>query len=401
MAARSSGQSGQPIDIFGGARLSGKLGGGYNIGLLNLQTDEAVDGRTGRTLAPANNFTVVRLQREVGRSNFGGIFVNRQGVGRLSPADDFNRAYALDMAWQSTPNGKLFAFLARTDSPADKGGSDYAGRVYYDYANPIWRVGGGYSQVGEGFNPEVGFLQRRAYRRLESRYGFAYQPKRWPSIRRLASSLNYNVYTDLDNRLESTFGHMHVFEIQPRQGGRIAYVMDIQQDRPRRPFIVYQDVTGRRVIIPEGEYGTWNGGLEYESDPSAPLSFSVRSKNGKFYDGDHFGWEVGFGARVGARLISSAGWNRDDITLPFGRFKNDLVPINVSYSFTSLASVQGLIQYNRQSSTVSSNIRLALLNRSGTGLFAVYNDRRDTSDFTSDSLLGRSFIVKYTRLVDF
>ena len=77
------------------------------------------------------------------------------------------------------------------------------------------------------------------------------------------------------------------------------------------------------------------------------------------------------------------------------------MPINVSYSFTSLASVQGLMQYNRQTSTISSNIRLALLNRSGTGLFAVYNDRRDTTDITSDTLLGRSFIIKYTRLVDF
>ena len=75
--------------------------------------------------------------------------------------------------------------------------------------------------------------------------------------------------------------------------------------------------------------------------------------------------------------------------------------MKISYAFTSLANLQGLIQYNRQASTISSNIRLALLNRSGTGLFVVYNDRRDTSDFTSEELLGRSFIVKYTRLVDF
>jgi len=393
-------QSAQPIDIIGGGRLSGKLGG-YNIGLLNIQTDDAVDSRTGQALAAANNFTVMRLQREVGRSSFGAMFVGRQGVGDLAPADDFNRAYGLDVAWQATTNGKLFAFLARTDSPVSKGGSDYAGRVYYSYANPVWSSALGYSQVGDRFNPEVGFLQRRAYRRLESRYALAYQPKRWPSIRRLASSLNYNVYLDLENRLETSLGHMHVFEIQPQRGGRIAYVMDIQQDRPRRPFTVFQDVTGRRVVIPTGEYAFWNGGVEYDSDPSAPVNVSVRSKNGTYYGGDHVGWEAALGVRVGARLISSAGWNRDDIKLPFGSFKNDLVPINIGYSFTRLASVQGLIQYNRQTSTTSSNIRLALLNRSGTGLFVVYNDRRDTSDFTSEELLGRSFIVKYTRLVDF
>jgi uncharacterized protein DUF5916/cellulose/xylan binding protein with CBM9 domain len=393
--------TGQPIDILGGARLSGKLGGGYNVGLLNLQTDEAFDHRTGAPLAPRNNFTVVRLQREVGRSNFGGIIVNRQGAGSLAPADDFNRAYGLDAAWQTSPNGRLFAFMARTDSPASKGGSDYAGRLYYNYAGPVWSTAVGYSQVGEQFNPEVGFLQRRAYRRMESRYGYAYQPKRWPSIRRLASSLNYNVYLDLQNRLESTYGHWHVFEIQPQRGGRLTYTMDIAQDRPLRPFRVFQDVTGRQVIIPPGEYVSWTGGVEYISDPSAPVNMALQTKNGRFYDGDHFGWEFALGLRLGARLISSVGWNRDDISLPFGNFKNDLIPINVGYSFTSLASLQGLIQYNRQTATISSNIRLALLNRSGTGIFAVYNDRRDTSDFTSDTLLGRSFIIKYTRLVDF
>ena len=70
-------------------------------------------------------------------------------------------------------------------------------------------------------------------------------------------------------------------------------------------------------------------------------------------------------------------------------------------TFSGLASLQGLIQYNRQTSTISSNVRLALLTRSSTGLFIVYNDRRETSSLTPDGLLGRSFTVKYTRLFDF
>jgi hypothetical protein len=75
--------------------------------------------------------------------------------------------------------------------------------------------------------------------------------------------------------------------------------------------------------------------------------------------------------------------------------------VKLSYSFTTLASVQALIQYNNQSSLISSNIRVALLNRSGTGLFLVFNDRRDTTTFNPYETLGRSFVVKYTRLFDF
>jgi hypothetical protein len=91
----------------------------------------------------------------------------------------------------------------------------------------------------------------------------------------------------------------------------------------------------------------------------------------------------------------------DKIIVNQSRRDADLIPVKVSYAFTTLASVQALVQYNNQASLLSSNIRVALLNRSGTGMFVVFNDRRDTTDFNPYETLGRSFIVKYTRLFDF
>jgi len=393
--------TGTPIDIIGGGRLSGRVGKGYNVGLLNMQTSESKNPITGAATGPGSNFTVMRMQREMGRSNFGAMFVNRQGVGNLAPDQDYNRAYGLDLAWQATVNGKLFAFVARTDSPERKGGSDYAGRLFYTYANPLWNGSVGYSQVGDQFNPEVGFLPRRAYRAVETRYFLTYQPKRWPWVRRISPHFSYNRFTNLQNELESSRGHWHFFEVQPLSGGRFGYYIDAQKDRPRAPFTVFQNVAGRRVTIPVGQYAWWQGVAEYFTNPSAPFSTQLRWKHGTFYDGDYAGWESTFFVRMGARFQSSFGWNRDDIRLPYGAFKADLVPVKITYAFTSLASVQGLIQYNNQTSQISSNIRLALLERSGTGLFVVYNDRRDVSDLTPDGMLGRSFVVKYTRLVSF
>ena len=390
---------GQPVDILGAGRLSGKLGG-YNVGFLNVQTDSAVDRRTGETISQANNFSVVRIQREVGRSNFGAMFVNRQGVGDLATTDDYNRAFGLDLAWQATTNGKLFAFISRTDSPASKGGSDYAGRINYNYANDLWSGNMGYSQVGEDFNPEVGFLPRRAYRRVEGRYSLSYQPQRWPWIRRIAPHVRFRATTDLDNQLETSQGHWHFLDIRTGSGARFGYLLNTRQDRPREAFRVYRDVTGREVVIPAGEYSWMTGMFEGNTDPSAPISVSLRQQVGRFYNGDYIGWDLTIGLRAGARLISEIGWKRDDIDLPGGSFTTDLVPVKVSYALTSRASLQGLIQYNKQTSTISSNIRLALLDRSNTGLFLVYNDQRDTSPFTRDELLGRSFIVKYTRLLE-
>ncbi|PYR23205.1 MAG: hypothetical protein DMF94_02125, partial [Acidobacteria bacterium] len=112
-------------------------------------------------------------------------------------------------------------------------------------------------------------------------------------------------------------------------------------------------------------------------------------------------YETSFSWRSGRRFLGTLGYTRQNIQLRYGGFHTDLVPLKASYAFTTLASVQALVQYNNQSSLLSSNIRVALLNRSGTGLFFVYNDRRDTTDFNPLETLGRSFIVKYTRLFDF
>ena len=114
---------------------------------------------------------------------------------------------------------------------------------------------------------------------------------------------------------------------------------------------------------------------------SAPVSAALFHRVGSYYNGDYHGWSLTVAMRAGARLLSEVAWNRDDITLPGGQFRNDLVPVKVSYAFTSLASVQGLLQYNRQASTFSSNIRLALLDRSGTGF---------SSSTTTDATRRRS-----------
>jgi hypothetical protein len=390
---------GLPIDILGGARMSGKVGN-VNVGVLNMQTDDAVEDVSGRVISQANNFGVIRLQREIGRSNVGAIFVNRQGTGSLAPDSDYNRAYGLDTAWQATQNGKVFAFLARTDSPEARGGSDYSGRLFYNYTNNLWQVSGGYSQVGDNFNPEVGFLPRRGYRSPEARVFLQLQPKRWSWIRRIAPHVSQNMFYGLDGQLQTSRGHYHWFEVQPSQGGRFGHYVERMQDRPVVPFPVF-NAGGRRVTIAPGLYTWWNSVFEYRHNPSAPVSANVALRHGSFYDGDMIGFESDVSTRLGSRFLGSVGWNRQNIDLPGGSFHTDLIPVKLSYAFTTLASIQALVQYNNQSTLISSNIRLALLNRSGTGLFVVYNDRRDTTTFNPYETLGRSFIVKYTRLFDF
>jgi hypothetical protein len=392
------GSSGVPLDIHGGTRLSGKVGN-WRVGFLDIQTGEAEDA-SGRLLAPSNNFGVARVQRDVGRSSFGGIFVNRQGTGSRAGSDNWNRAYGVDANIAVSQNSRVFAFIAGTTTPGSVG-TDTAGRVFYDFRNNLWQISGGFSQVGSNFNPEVGFLPRRGYRRPEARAFLQYQPKRWKWIRRISPHVSYDAFHDINTGdIQTARAHLHFFEIQPANGGRFGNFVDVSKDAPLVPFTVY-NTGGKRVVIPAGKYSWSQFASEYFTDPSAVASVTIRHRIGGFYDGDFHGIEINSNLRVGSRFVGSLGWTRQSVDLSYGDFTTDLIPVKASYAFTTLASVQALLQYNSQASQFSSNVRLALLNRSGTGLFVVYNDRRDTTEFTPIETLGRSFIVKYTRLLDF
>jgi hypothetical protein len=296
------------------------------------------------------------------------------------------------------------AFIARTDTPSDRAtgpkGSDYSYRGFYNFTNNLWQVSGGYSQVGENFNPEVGFLPRRGFRRPEFRAFFQPQPKSIPWIRRVAPHVSYNSYWGFDEQRQSESWHIHPFEIQPRQGGRFGWFMDYNRDNPTAPFTVFNR-DGNRVTIPAGEYDWWRNAFEYLHNPSARVYGTIRYYIGHYYDGDFNSVEVTSDYRITPTLTASLGWTRQDVDLPYGSFVNNLVPIKANYSFTTLTNISALLQYNGQTGLFSSNIRFAWLNRSGTGLFVVYNDRRDLLSSTAIETLGRSFVVKYTRLIDF
>ncbi|HXV64247.1 MAG TPA: DUF5916 domain-containing protein [Vicinamibacteria bacterium] len=400
--------SGLPIPILAGARMSGKVGG-YNIGILDMQTDEDFNDRTGALLAPAENFAVVRVQREVGRSNFGGIFVNRQATS--SPEGrylEYNRAYGVDANLQVTENAKLYSFVAGSTTPGE--GSDYTYRSLLNYATTWWNGHVGYTEVGEHFNAATGFVPRRGFRKPQVRYFLDYQPKKYPWIRRFSPHVTWNAYWGFDGLVQTSRGHYHFFEIQPQSGGRFGARLDRDQDRPTEDFVIYNGADGTRVVVPPGFY-TWNQwSFEYYGNPSATLYPGAVYTFGDFYDGKLKRFDLTANLKLGAKLQGSVGWRRDDVDLPGGDFVSDLVPVKVNYSFTPLTSLSALIQYNSQTADISSNIRFALLSRSGTGLFIVYNDQRNTADFSRidedtgaiyPTVIGRSFIVKYTYLFDF
>ena len=200
------GLEGQAIPIIGGARLSGKVSDDITVGFLNMQT-ESVDG-----LMPANNFTVARLRHDLpNRSSIGGLFVQRQATGRLAGDGDHNRTYAVDGRWGFGQNGLISGFASKTETPGLRD-QDHAYDLAVDYNTQTWRLRGSYMEMGNDFNPEVGFVRRQGFRKLDAGVFYTWRPEDFLKVQEMRPHVTFNRFWDIDDGfIETSLLHVDNF----------------------------------------------------------------------------------------------------------------------------------------------------------------------------------------------
>ena len=149
---------GEQVPIRGGARLSGRAGG-FNVGLLHIQTNGADEAQ------PDNAYSVARVARELpNRSRVGALFIDRNG----EASGDYNRTYAADARVAIGEPVTLSSFVARTETPG-LSGNQHAYDASAAWSSRNWRANLGLREIGENFNPEVGFVPRDGYRYYQGR----------------------------------------------------------------------------------------------------------------------------------------------------------------------------------------------------------------------------------------
>ena len=392
--------SGVQVPILGGARVSGKQGN-YNVGFLNMQTEAVPD------VTPAHNFTVARLAREMGqRSSFGAIFINKSATTDKLETNAYNRTYGVDANLGFGDHLTLFNYLAKTQTPGLRG-RDHAGGTDVRYDADSYNFRAAYVEVGEDFNPEVGFLTRVGYRKPS--YGFFYNPhpKNHPFIRRLWPHHTWQGHYRFDGEPESGFRHNH-FNIFFNNGSSTGIAYNQNFEQLFDPFEI-----SPRVVLPVGSYNFDNWSFSFGSDKSANLFSRVSYSWGEFYSGNIHTLNLSSGIRFGSSFLLSSRYVLNKVSLPQGDFTTHLGAIQLNYSFTPKSYIQSLIQYNSSIDEIGANIRFALLRTGNTGFFIVYNSRFDTTGLdpheadamlrmrTPRRTLDRALIAKFTYLFDF
>ncbi|MCC7418219.1 MAG: carbohydrate binding family 9 domain-containing protein [Acidobacteria bacterium] len=379
-------QNGGLVPIAGGGRLSGKAGG-FNLGALNMQTEAAAG-------SAANNFSVFRVSRELPqRSGLGFIFVNRSATGALANNGDWNRTWGGDARLGIGEDFSIAAFAARTETPGASG-REYAYNVdsYYDNGRHLARVE--YGATGEGFNPEVGYLDRTGgYRRLFFRFAetLRQQSIRNLGFRQLLPHMTYTRYEYLDGGLDNA--ELHVDNDWDFENGvLLSATLNGTWDGLREPFEVYPG-----VVVPPGVHGGPRFSLQANSDRRKPVFLRFTMDDGRFLTGHQFSPSLQATVRRGAAFTVDATWSYRSFDLPEGRFRTNLGNARITYNFTPQVFVQSLVQYNDRTDRWSSNLRFQVLQTAGTGLFVVYND---TETLDGNGPVNRTFVVKYSRQFD-
>jgi hypothetical protein len=375
--------AGTPVPVLVGARTSGRVVNNLNVGVLAMRTD-----RVGTT-TPANNYVIGRARRNFLTNSWVGALGTRRDS---SISGDYNNVYGGDAHFQFYDDRLEFdGYLLRSDTP-EKPDQNLARRFQTAWRGEELNASVEYNAVQPNFNPEVGFVRRDDMSQYTGDFSWAPRLEH-PTIQ----NLNFGTTVDYYERASidgiETRVHEATAGVRFNNNGSTNFTATRTFERLFEPFEIRDG-----IFIPSGDYqyagyaGNVNIGNGRQITGNATVGW------GEFWNGRNKSVSGAIGWRPEYHFSFDANYSRNHVTLPNGEFTTNLIGTRLLYAFTPLAFFNAFLQYNADTRQVSSNIRFNLMYRPLSDLYLVYNDTRDTA---RSETIGRSFVIKLTRMVDF
>jgi hypothetical protein len=376
---------GGEVPIGVGAKLAGRQLD-YNIGVLDVETRDLGDGSLRR-----QNLFAARVSRNIFEQSWVGAIVtngNPDGTGtnNLIGAD----ARFATSRFQGDKNVSLDMFAQRTDDQAL--GRDYAAGFGVSYPNDRWDLFLNWKQIGDSFQPALGFVPRVGIRTTNARIAFQPRPKRW-GIRQFFFEFEPEYITNLGNRLENWRLFIAPFNLRTESGEHLEWNVIPEFEHLDAPFEISPG-----VILPAASYQWHRYRTEANTATKRRWVIDFTYWWGGFYDGTRKQTGLGVTVKPNAHLAIAVRADRNDIALREGRFYTQVLTTRADYNFTPNVSWQNLQQYDNESRLLSFQSRFRWILKPGNDLFVVVN-RGWVKNFESsfDSAFNRaSSKLQYT-----
>lgn len=394
-------REGEPVPITYGARLLGNTGN-TNLAILHVRTGES--GSVG-----PEHFSVARIKQNVGSESTLGLIYTRRSSdeileGGAQPLQDRHTLGAdMELGTANFMGDKQLQFQAffiyhNTPFAADDTTNawDRSARGFrLNFPNQPWSGHVSYRELGNAFDPAVGFTQRNAFRRLQPSVGYSPQLSGSDLIRQMSWDLWFEHLMDLDFELLTQDIRLSLLDIDFMSDDNIQIRLTRNYERLERPFDIRRDGS---IIIPMDEYVNWYADFRVRSASYRNLSVDLNAEYGGFWSGTRteFGAEITLRPATGIEL--SPEYIRTYVNLNEGNFTTDLIRFQANLDFTTNLFLTANIQYDNLSNLIGMNNRLRWIITPGSDLYLVYNHNWLEGEDNRFRTLQRSgnFKISYT-----
>lgn len=379
-----------PNQIYAGARLSGKVGDDWRVGLLSMQA--AAEEEQG---LPSYNYSVAALQRKIGdRSAAGVIAVNKQNFSNFSDSTEtnaeFNRVLGFDYLLATKNNnwnGKVFLHRSFSDQ---EGGDGYSHGFNLEYRERNWNLEYSHLYVDDDFDAEVGFVPRRdifspfiGLRRID----YPDNPKvvqKGPALRTRSFFKPGEGLADYGGRLLYSWQYTSTAELTV-----FARTSKVQLFDPFDP--TRTDATP----LPVGDYTYARFGGQFRSDRRKRFSYSVEPEFGQFYNGSTYGasGSIVYRYQPFGSIDLRFNYQFIDLPEPYASTSLFLIGPRIDLTFSKSLFLTTFLQYNEQLENFNLNTRLQWRFAPVSDFFLVYTDNYDTIGWNTRN---RSIVAKAT-----
>jgi hypothetical protein len=393
--------NGNIIPIIAGARLSGKPGKNWRIGVMDIQTAES---NFNFTPVAAQNYFVGAVQRNVfKRSNISLIAVNRQQLdGKGLSANNYNRVFGLDYNLASSDNkwlGKLFFHHSFSNL---NNGNAFAHASWLNYSSQNLQFEWNHEYVDKNYRAESGFTPRifqtdgfgkqtrNTYWRLEPHASYFFYPKSsWLNKTGPSFFMDYYAnqkFENTDATFQGTYGLYFT---------NTAFIgLDYQNTYTKLIYPTDVTFSGKAEVLDSAKYYYNNVRLNLKSNQRKTYVLSASGAYGSYFSGEKLSYSVDASLRLQPYAIISVNYTHDEIKMPYlSKAVNlDLISPRVELSLTRSLFITTFWQYNSQLKNINFNGRLQWRFKPMSDLFIVYSDNYDNIDF---SVKNRAIVAKF------
>jgi hypothetical protein len=357
---------GASFPLVAGAKITGRITDRYKMGLLNVQADSY-------DAVAQQNLTVARGAVNLSGQSTLGVLVTHG-----NPAGGPNNTLAgMDFVYKSSDflDGLSLVGSAWLQKSFTEGlhGQDiaYGGTIEYPNDTVNWSFN--FMELGENFNPALGFVNRPDIREYGGHW--RYRTRRSGLLRTIDSQVGGTLVTDTENVLQTIEVRLSPLRLASYRQDVFEPIYRHYYERLDEPFEIHPGVT-----LPVGKYHFDEAGLRLETGRSRDFRFRVLVGGGRFYNG----WRATVIPLVTWRpshhWLFEASYQYNDIALKEGDFHTHLARLQVNLQFTPNLSWVTLAQWDNQSNDLGINSRLRWIIEDGREIFLVFNQDLDTED---------------------